>query len=90
MVVLALLAKLRVVEVPINYRGRLGTSKITGTFKTAWRVGWRMIQLVLVYRLQAWLGRGPRIAREITRGDLGTGAPAPDQPRPPQSAIGSR
>lgn len=90
MVVLALLAKLRVVEVPINYRGRLGTSKITGTFKTAWRVGWRMIQLVLAYRLRAWLGRGPRIPPEAARSDLDAGARAPSPPQPPPSAIVSR
>jgi glycosyltransferase involved in cell wall biosynthesis len=90
MVVLALLAKMRIVEVPINYRGRLGTSKITGSLKTAWRVGWRMIQLVLAYRLRAWAGRGPRIPREAPRGGPGAGMQGPDQPRPPQSAIASR
>jgi glycosyltransferase involved in cell wall biosynthesis len=82
MVVLALLAKLRIVEVPINYRGRLGPSKITGNLKTAWRVGWRMIQLVLAYRLRAWLGRGPRFPRQAAYGD---GPGAVPQPRPSAS-----
>jgi len=61
MVILGLLARMRIVEVPINYRGRLGTSKITGTFRTAWRVGWRMISLILSYRMRSWLGRIPPI-----------------------------
>lgn len=61
MVILGLLAKMRIVEVPVNYRGRLGTSKITGSFKTAWQVGWRMIGLILSYRLRSWLGRAPSI-----------------------------
>jgi len=61
MVILGLLGKMRVIEVPVNYRGRLGTSKITGSFKTAWRVGWRMIGLILEYRLRAWLGHAPQI-----------------------------
>lgn len=56
MVILGLLAGMRIVEMPINYRGRLGTSKITGTFKTAWRVGWRMIRLILRYRIRSWRG----------------------------------
>lgn len=62
MAILGLLAKMRIIEVPVNYRGRLGTSKITGSFKTAWQVGWRMIRLILNYRLRAWLGRTPRLS----------------------------
>lgn len=60
MVILARLAGLRMLEVPVNYRGRLGTSKITGQFKGMVRVGLRMIGLIWRYRLAAWLGRGPR------------------------------
>jgi glycosyltransferase involved in cell wall biosynthesis len=52
MVVLALLAGLRVIEVPVNYRGRLGESKITGSFKTTVRVGFNMISLILAYRVR--------------------------------------
>lgn len=54
MVVLALLAGLRVIEVPVNYRGRVGESKITGSRLTALRVGSRMIGLILDYRLKSW------------------------------------
>lgn len=60
MVILARLAGLRMLEVPVNYRGRLGTSKITGQFKGMVRVGLRMIGLIWRYRLATWLGRGPR------------------------------
>src|SRR5579859_7824676 len=51
MVCLALLAHLRLVEVPVNYRDRVGESKITGSMQTAARVGWRMITLILRYRV---------------------------------------
>jgi len=51
MVCLALLAGLRVIEVPVNYRGRVGESKITGSLGTGVRVGLRMIGLILRYRL---------------------------------------
>jgi glycosyltransferase involved in cell wall biosynthesis len=51
MVILALRAGLRVIEVPVNYRGRVGESKITGTMKGAVVTGARMIGLVFRYRV---------------------------------------
>jgi glycosyltransferase involved in cell wall biosynthesis len=54
MVCLALLSQARVIEVPVNYRRRVGESKITGSLQTAWRVGARMLGLIVRYRL---LGR---------------------------------
>ena len=51
MVVLALLNGLRIVEVPVNYRARVGESKITGSRVTTLKVGFRMIALILRYRL---------------------------------------
>jgi glycosyltransferase involved in cell wall biosynthesis len=51
MVILALKTGLRVIEVPVNYRGRVGESKITGTLKGTLRTGFRMIGLILKYRV---------------------------------------
>ena len=60
MVCLALLARLRLIEVPVNYRSRVGQSKITGSLNTAVRVGGRMLLLILRYRLFASpSGKGP-------------------------------
>lgn len=39
------------VEIPMNYRPRVGESSVTGSFWKAWRLGWRMIFLVWQYRL---------------------------------------
>src|SRR5689334_16853413 len=50
MVCLALLSRLRLVEVPVNYRHRVGQSKITGSMKTTVRVGMHMIGVILRYR----------------------------------------
>ncbi len=50
MVILALREHLKIIEIPVNYRGRVGESKITGTFKGAWRTGMNMIRLILRYR----------------------------------------
>jgi glycosyltransferase involved in cell wall biosynthesis len=51
MVIRALKHRLRIIEVPVNYRGRIGESKITGTFKGALRTGLNMILLALKCRL---------------------------------------
>lgn len=51
MVILSLQQGLRVIEVPVNYRGRVGESKITGTLKGTLTTGLRMIGLVLRYRI---------------------------------------
>jgi len=50
MVCLALLEGQRLVEVPVNYRVRVGQSKITGSLTTALRVGGRMVGVILRYR----------------------------------------
>src|SRR5574339_1088219 len=45
MVILGLKRRLRIIEVPVNYRGRIGESKITGSFKGTVRTGVNMILL---------------------------------------------
>jgi len=42
---------LRIIEVPINYRGRVGESKITGNLRGTLRTGFKMIALVLRCRV---------------------------------------
>lgn len=51
MVILGLRRGIRIIEVPVNYRGRIGESKITGSFKGALRTGSNMIVLALRCRL---------------------------------------
>lgn len=50
MVIAALKQRLRVIEVPVNYRGRVGESKITGTLRGTLRTGLRMIALIVKCR----------------------------------------
>ena len=50
--------KIPFVEIPLNYRCRVGESSVTGSFWTAFWLGLRMIVLVLSYRLG--LQRGQR------------------------------
>ena len=51
MIIAALKRRLRVIEVPVNYRGRIGESKITGTLKGTLRTGFRMIGIILKGRV---------------------------------------
>jgi len=47
MVIAALKRGVTVIEVPVNYRGRVGDSKITGSLTGTLRTGLRMIALIL-------------------------------------------
>ena len=50
MVILGLKKGVTIIEVPVNYRGRVGESKITGTLRGTLRTGFRMIALILQHR----------------------------------------
>jgi hypothetical protein len=50
--ILAIRSRLRCVEIPVHYQPRVGTSKITGSFWKAFRLGLRMIVLVVQYRFK--------------------------------------
>jgi glycosyltransferase involved in cell wall biosynthesis len=52
MVIAGLKRGLKIVEVPVNYRGRVGDSKITGTLKGTLRTGFRMIALIVGSRFR--------------------------------------
>ncbi|HCR52238.1 TPA: glycosyltransferase family 2 protein [Candidatus Kaiserbacteria bacterium] len=47
--------RLSVVEIPVRYGARIGTSKITGRRSKAIALGFRMIWLIVVERFRSWL-----------------------------------
>ncbi len=49
---LAIINKLSFIEIPVNYKSRVGTSKITGNIMRAIGVGLKMICLILKYRFK--------------------------------------
>jgi glycosyltransferase involved in cell wall biosynthesis len=53
LMVLAIRRRWRCVEIPVNYGSRTGISKITGSFSRAFRLGWRMIFLILGMRFRS-------------------------------------
>ncbi len=69
MTMLALLYKVPLVEIPLNYGPRVGESKVTGKFHRAVLVGLAMIGLILRYRLTHWgfwrLSRRRRVRRRV-------------------------
>lgn len=48
------------VEIPVNYRKRVGVSSVTGNLFRAFTLGCQMILMILRYRLGSWLGLLPR------------------------------
>jgi glycosyltransferase involved in cell wall biosynthesis len=50
MMILARLSGLKIIEIPVNYKGRRGESKITGSWKGTFQTGLRMIGIILRYR----------------------------------------
>jgi len=52
LMILSIRSKLRCVEIPVNYQHRVGVSKITGSFKKAFKLGLTMIGLIFLYRIR--------------------------------------
>jgi len=50
--------KLRTVELPVRYRSRVGSSKITGTLKGTLAASWKILYTLFTLRFRLWLGRG--------------------------------
>lgn len=67
MMVLSILMKMKIVQLPVNYTKRVGTSSVTGNTMVAFFLGLRMIRLILSYRLKGILapGRFPRYASRL-------------------------
>ncbi|HEY2746862.1 MAG TPA: glycosyltransferase family 2 protein [Polyangia bacterium] len=55
MMVLSLLMNMRVLQIPVNYTRRIGSSSVTANKVVAFFLGLRMIRLILSYRVRSWL-----------------------------------
>ena len=65
MMVLSILMKMKMIQIPVNYTKRVGTSSVTGNKWVALRLGLRMIWMILGYRVRSWLtpSRFPRLRK---------------------------
>lgn len=52
MIILAVKHHVSFIEIPVNYRGRIGESKITGNLKGALHTGFKMMALILSYKFK--------------------------------------
>jgi glycosyltransferase involved in cell wall biosynthesis len=59
MMVLSLLMKMKVLQIPVNYTKRVGKSSVTEDKVVAFFLGLRMIRLILTYRIRSWLSLPP-------------------------------
>ena len=63
--------KIPFVEIPLNYCERVGESSVTGDFWKSWKLGWRMIFLVLEYRFGLHRRDRQEWARDVMAPALG-------------------
>jgi glycosyltransferase involved in cell wall biosynthesis len=55
MMVLTILMKMRMIQIPVNYTERVGNSSVTGNVWVAALLGFQMIGLIVGYRARSWL-----------------------------------
>jgi hypothetical protein len=58
MMVLSILFKMKIIQIPVNYTKRVGTSAVTGNKLVAFFLGLKMIRLILDYRIKSWFMPG--------------------------------
>ncbi|MCC6490512.1 MAG: glycosyltransferase family 2 protein [Candidatus Hydrogenedentes bacterium] len=56
---LTILNGIHFIEIPVNYRQRVGESSVTGSKVRAFTLGMSMIFMILRYRLKSWFGWRP-------------------------------
>jgi hypothetical protein len=66
MMVLSILMKMKMIQIPVNYTKRIGHSSVTGNKWVAFKLGLRMIWMILGYRARSLVSKGryPRASRE--------------------------
>lgn len=67
MMVLSILKRTRMIQIPVNYTERVGHSSVTGSQWVAFALGLRMIRLILSYRLRSWLRPEAFVAPALDR-----------------------
>ena len=63
MMMLCIWIRANVIEIPLNYKPRVGESMVTGDRWKAFLLGLQMIGLITRFRLRTAAGRGPRLSR---------------------------
>lgn len=64
LMLLTILNGIPFIEIPVNYRKRVGESSVTGSKIRAFFLGLEMILMILRYRVKSWFGWRPPRVRE--------------------------
>lgn len=75
---LTILNGISFVEIPVNYRSRVGESSVTGNKFRAALLGLEMIGMVLSYRLRSWFGWRPPVTNRAPEPVRRTTEPTPE------------
>ena len=54
MMVISILKKKSMIQIPVNYTKRIGTSSVTGSLPVSIQLGLQMIGLIIRYRIRSW------------------------------------
>ena len=57
MMLISILLNLKIIQIPINYRERVGISSVTGSFNKAFILGLQMILLILKFRIMTVINK---------------------------------
>jgi len=57
LMILVILNRIKFIEIPVNYRPRVGRSSVTGNKLVAFGLGLRMVGLIIRYRMDSWFSR---------------------------------
>lgn len=75
MMLLSIHGRMKVVQIPVNYLPRVGESAVTGSFWKAFKLGLRMIAMILSHRAKRYVGWKPG-DRPADLGDISAGLAA--------------
>lgn len=75
MMLLSIHGRMKVVQIPVNYLPRVGESAVTGSFWKAFKLGLRMIAMILSHRAKRYVGWKPG-DRPSDLGDVSAGLAA--------------
>lgn len=64
MMLISILLNLKIIQIPINYRERVGISSVTGSFKKAFILGLQMILLILKFRIMTVINKNYLLNRK--------------------------
>ena len=64
MMLISILLNLKIIQIPINYRERVGISSVTGSFKKAFILGIQMILLILKFRIMTVINKNYLLNRK--------------------------